>query len=116
MLDILSYLRRRSVPASRKPVAEHEAIDLLSIGGAISTVYLDIASVPARAEKRRGKAPPAAPPPHSSCRPPQPPAPPPVAPAFVPPPIQPDMAPPTAPAQAPPPRKRDRRDGRRQRR
>ncbi len=105
MLDILSYLRRRSVPASRKPVAEHEAIDLLSIGGAISTVYLDIASVPARAEKRRGKAPPAAPPPQQqAARPPQPPAPPPfVPPAFVPPPIQPDMAPPTAPTQAPPP-------------
>jgi lipopolysaccharide export system ATP-binding protein len=40
------------------PEAELEAIDLASIGGAISTIYLDIASVPARAQKARGKIPP----------------------------------------------------------
>jgi lipopolysaccharide export system ATP-binding protein len=102
VLDILSYLRRRSVPASRKPVADHEAIDLVSMGGTISTVYLDIASVPARAEKLRSKAPSAASP--QPAVPPPAPAPPPfVAPPFVPPPIQPDMAPPLAPPQAPPP-------------
>jgi hypothetical protein len=70
VVDILSYLRRRSVPASRKPVADHEAIDLGSMGGTISTVYLDIASVPARAEKRRGKAPSAAPAPQPAVTPP----------------------------------------------
>jgi lipopolysaccharide export system ATP-binding protein len=103
VVDILSYLRRRSVPASRKPVADHEAIDLGSMGGTISTVYLDIASVPARAEKRRGKAPSAAPQ-QQPAAPPPPPVPPPfAAPPFVPPPIQPDMAPPLAPPHAPPP-------------
>jgi lipopolysaccharide export system ATP-binding protein len=104
VLDILSYLRRHSVPASRKPVAEHEAIDLGSMGGTISTVYLDIASVPARAEKRRGKAPSAAPPQQQPAVPPPLPVPPPfVAPPFLPPAIQPDMAPPLAPPHAPPP-------------
>jgi lipopolysaccharide export system ATP-binding protein len=110
VVDILSYLRRRSAPArrkpmSRKPVADHEAIDLGSIGGTISTVYLDIASVPARAAKKRAKAPSAVPSPQQ--RPPEPPpspAPPPlVAPPVLPPQIQPDMAPPLAPPHAPPP-------------
>src|SRR5215470_175933 len=66
------------------PFAEHEAIDLASIGGAISTVYVDIACV-AVPEKVRAKAPPAGPPAHSpppsSARSPAPPsAPPPPAP------------------------------------
>jgi lipopolysaccharide export system ATP-binding protein len=39
------------------PFAEDEAIDLASIGGAISTVYLDIACVPVPAEKVRAKSP-----------------------------------------------------------
>jgi lipopolysaccharide export system ATP-binding protein len=74
------------------------------MGGTISTVYLDIASVPARAEKRRSKAPSAAPPQQQPAVQPPPPVPPPfVAPPFVPPPIQPDMAPPLAPPHAPPP-------------
>jgi lipopolysaccharide export system ATP-binding protein len=74
------------------------------MGGTISTVYLDIASVPARTEKRRSKAPSAAPPQQQPAVQPPPPVPPPfVAPPFVPPPIQPDMAPPLAPPHAPPP-------------
>jgi len=42
---------------SRQPVAaaEEEAIDLASIGGAINGTYLDIASLPAAAEKARSK-------------------------------------------------------------
>ncbi len=57
-MDIFSYFRRRRSPASRQPVAAgSEAIDLASIGGAISATYLDIASVPA-AEKARSKRPP----------------------------------------------------------
>jgi lipopolysaccharide export system ATP-binding protein len=44
------------------PLAEDEAIDLASIGGAISTVYLDIACVPVPAEKVRAKSPPLSPP------------------------------------------------------
>jgi hypothetical protein len=69
--DLFSYFRRRRTTAvSRKPgrrpppepVADQEAIHLASMGGVISTVYLDIASVPARApaaaltEKPRGRA------------------------------------------------------------
>jgi lipopolysaccharide export system ATP-binding protein len=104
VLDILSYLRRRSVPPSRKPLADHEAIDLGSMGGAISTVYLDIASVPARAAKKRTKASSAVPSPQHQPPEPPPPAPAPfVAPPPLPPQIQPDMAPPLAPPHAPPP-------------
>jgi lipopolysaccharide export system ATP-binding protein len=55
--DLLSYFRRPPAKARRKPVAE-DAIDLESIGGAISNVYLDIASVGTAAEKPRSKAPP----------------------------------------------------------
>jgi lipopolysaccharide export system ATP-binding protein len=55
--DLLSYFRRPPAKARRKPVAE-DAIDLESIGGEISDVYLDIASVGAPAEKLRSKAPP----------------------------------------------------------
>jgi lipopolysaccharide export system ATP-binding protein len=51
-----------------------EAIDLSSIGGAIETAYFDIASLPARARKARGK-PPARPPkparPEPPARPPR---------------------------------------------
>ncbi len=57
MADLLSYFRRPPAKARRKPVAE-DAIDLESIGGEISDVYLDIASVGAPAEKLRSKAPP----------------------------------------------------------
>jgi len=55
--DLLSYFRRPPAKARRKPVAE-DAIDLESIGGEISNVYLDIASVGAPADKPRSKAPP----------------------------------------------------------
>jgi lipopolysaccharide export system ATP-binding protein len=50
-----------------------EAIDLSSIGGAIETTYFDIASVPARARKARGKPLPRAPKPNRPEPPPQPP-------------------------------------------
>jgi lipopolysaccharide export system ATP-binding protein len=66
--DIFAYFRRRGAPARRGRVADHEAIDLASIGGRISNVYLDIASLPAAAEKVRVRAP----------SPPPPPVPPPV--------------------------------------
>src|SRR5262249_30985399 len=59
-----SYLRRRDAMKPSPPLAAHEAIDLASIGGAINTVYLDIACV-ATAERVRAKAPPAGPPAHS---------------------------------------------------
>ena len=56
MLDIFSYLRRRRSPVSRRPVAAgDEAIDLVSIGGAINGTYVDIASLPAAATKARSK-------------------------------------------------------------
>ncbi len=57
MADILSYFRRGQAKARRKPVVDEDPIDLKSIGGAISNVYLDIASV-APPEKPRAKAPP----------------------------------------------------------
>jgi len=56
--DILSYFRRRAAPAKRKPPADFEAIDLASMGGTISNVYLDIASVAPRSENVRGRIPP----------------------------------------------------------
>ncbi len=72
MLDLFSYFRRRPAPAPahRKAVARDGAIDLASIGGTINGSYVDIASVPERAEKVRSK--PAARPPR---QPPQPPPP-----------------------------------------
>jgi lipopolysaccharide export system ATP-binding protein len=54
--DLLSYFRRPPAKARRKPVAE-DAIDLESIGGEISNVYLDIASVGAPMDKPRSKTP-----------------------------------------------------------
>jgi lipopolysaccharide export system ATP-binding protein len=54
VLDILSYFRRPKPP--RPPAAGDDAIDLASIGGAINSVYLDIASLPAPVEKARSKA------------------------------------------------------------
>ena len=57
MADLLSYFRRPPGKARRKPVAD-DAIDLESIGGEISNVYLDIASVGAAAEKPQLRAPP----------------------------------------------------------
>ena len=95
--DLLSYFRRRNAMRPSPPFDEDEAIDLASIGGAISTVYLDIACVPVAAEKVRAKSspvspaanppvnPPASPPadsppPSSSRSPASPPAQPPTAP------------------------------------
>ena len=62
MQDIFSYFRRRPTPASRERVVHDEAIDLTSIGGRISTTYLDIASLPTPAAARaRSKTPPSTP-------------------------------------------------------
>ena len=61
-MDIFSYFRRPRGPAPRQPVAAgSEAIDLGSMGGVISATYRDIASVPATAERSRGKRPPRSP-------------------------------------------------------
>jgi lipopolysaccharide export system ATP-binding protein len=56
-LDIFSYFRRPGSPARRKPVADAEAIDLATMGGAINGTYLDIASTPTPEEKARSKSP-----------------------------------------------------------
>jgi lipopolysaccharide export system ATP-binding protein len=66
--NILSYFRRRSAPAQRPLLAGSETIELASIGGIISTSYVDIASLPARARKARGKPPPPPPPPRPERR------------------------------------------------
>ena len=64
MADILSYFRRRAPAARRAPPVADEAIDLETMGGAISTVYRDIASRSGPAEKARAKIPsPLSPPP-----------------------------------------------------
>jgi lipopolysaccharide export system ATP-binding protein len=86
--DLLSYFRRPKPPARRGPVDTSDLIDLGSMGGAISNVYLDIASVapPERARARPAPAPQAAPPqalvppspsppPNPAARPQRPPAP-----------------------------------------
>jgi lipopolysaccharide export system ATP-binding protein len=109
--DILSYFRRGPAKARRKPIVEDDAIDLESIGGTISNVYLDIASVTAPAQKPRAKAAPReAPTPQPSAPPPQtftqqqPSAPPPR--QFMPPPSPPPPATPPGVAarpQRPPP-------------
>ncbi len=116
MADILSYFRRGPAKARRKPadVAE-DVIDLESIGGTISNVYLDIASVGAPPEKPRAKAPQREAPPQQAAAPQQqalaPPPPqtftqPPPPRAFMPPPASPSPSPPpgiTARPQRPPP-------------
>jgi lipopolysaccharide export system ATP-binding protein len=56
--DFFSYFRRRDAAGQRTPLGEGEAIDLGSMGGAIDTIYRDIASVSAPAGKARGKSPP----------------------------------------------------------
>jgi lipopolysaccharide export system ATP-binding protein len=129
--DIFSYFRRRGGAASRRPdrqpgrqpnrrpdrapEGELEPIDLASIGGAISTVYLDIASVsaPAPAEKARGKIPPPVPSPPSV---PQPFTPPPFTPPRIAPPQNLPQPRPQRPPAAqngprPPARPRRRSDG-----
>jgi lipopolysaccharide export system ATP-binding protein len=71
--DIRSFFRRRAKSARRAPLADSEAIDLASIGGAISTTYLDIASV-APPEKARARVPAPAPQIPSTPPPPAPPS------------------------------------------
>ena len=63
MPDIFSYFRRSTAAVRRAPSVGDEAIGLETMGGAISNIYLDIASVPLPAEKARGKTspPPASP-------------------------------------------------------
>ena len=57
MLDIFAYFRRRASPARRKAGAGENAIGLKSIGGAINGTYVDIASLPAPAQKARDRRP-----------------------------------------------------------
>jgi lipopolysaccharide export system ATP-binding protein len=102
--DIRSYFRRRAKSARQAPRDDYELIDLASIGGTISTVYLDIVSVGAPVEKARGRTPPVPVPPHPV--PPQtPPPPPPPRPQRQPPPSGPKNGP------APIARPRRRSDG-----
>jgi len=54
-VDILSYFRRSRAPVVRHALAEDDSIDLASMGGAINGTYLDIATLPAAAEKTRAK-------------------------------------------------------------
>jgi lipopolysaccharide export system ATP-binding protein len=78
--DIFSYFRRRDAAGESTPFGGDEAIDLETIGGAIDTVYRDIASVSAPVEKARAKGPapsPAGSPPATPSRPQRQPAPPP---------------------------------------
>jgi lipopolysaccharide export system ATP-binding protein len=86
-LDLLSYFRRRRPRPQRPPANNNdELIDLASIGGVINGTYVDIASVPTRAESARSprapkpsRRPPAAPPSDEPQRQPAPPNAPPVA-------------------------------------
>jgi lipopolysaccharide export system ATP-binding protein len=71
--DIFSYFRRR-VAAPAVTFADHDAIDLASIGGAISTVYLDIACL-APPDMAHSKSPPLPTPPPETARSKSPPAP-----------------------------------------
>jgi lipopolysaccharide export system ATP-binding protein len=56
--DIFSYFRRRDAAGERTSFDGNEAIDLETMGGAIDTVYRDIASAAAPGERVRAKAPP----------------------------------------------------------
>ncbi len=61
MPDLFAYFRRRAPAPRRAPprgdaVIDLERIDLETMGGTISNVYLDIASLPSPARKTRGKA------------------------------------------------------------
>ena len=119
MSDFFSYFRRRDAAAQRAPLCESEAIDLESMGGAINTLYRDIASVSAApVEKARAKAPPpppTAPPPPAPSRPQRQPASPPEqkngpAPLQTPP-QSPVQGPAARPAPRPTARPRRRTDG-----
>jgi lipopolysaccharide export system ATP-binding protein len=56
--DIFSYFRRREAAEESTPFGGDEAIDLETMGGAIDTVYRDIASASAPVERARTKPPP----------------------------------------------------------
>jgi lipopolysaccharide export system ATP-binding protein len=98
--DLFSYFRRRDRGVKRTSrrqsagalAGDHEAIDLASMGGAISTIYLDIASVSAPAPKARGEVPPPPLPPRAVPQPP-----------FTPPQISPPPPPVPSRPQRPPP-------------
>jgi len=113
--DIFSYFRRRDSAGQSDPFGGNEAIDLESMGGAIDTIYRDIASVPAPpTEKARGRAPaPPGPPPAAPSRPQRQP-PPPAEQRNGPTPLQapsqvPSQTPPQGPATRPRPAPRPRR-------
>jgi lipopolysaccharide export system ATP-binding protein len=55
--DIFSYFRRRETAGEGNSFGGDEAIDLETMGGAIDTVYRDIASASAPAERAQTKAP-----------------------------------------------------------
>jgi lipopolysaccharide export system ATP-binding protein len=97
--DFFSYFRRRDGTSQAPALAEDEAIDLASIGGAIGTTYLDIACVAVPAKKQRAKNPAVNPPPVSSAVGPAD-SPPPSALRSPPPPVQPST-PPTRPTRQP---------------
>jgi len=99
--DIFSYFRRRAAAAPGVPFADHDAIDLASIGGTISTVYLDIACL-APPETARSKSPLPPTPPPETARSKSPPAPIP-APGPAQPPSQPPATPPQEQRQPAPP-------------
>ncbi len=78
--DLFAYFRRRAPAPRRAPprgdaAINLERIDLETIGGAISNIYVDIASLPAPVEKARSRvAPPPQPPPEPISAPISPPA------------------------------------------
>jgi lipopolysaccharide export system ATP-binding protein len=101
--DLRSYFRRRAASARRGQPTDDEAIGLSSMGGAISNVYVDIASTSAPAEKARSRIPP----PQPASQPPAPASPPPSLPP-------PQIAPPNSPTgngPRPAPRPRRRTEG-----
>jgi lipopolysaccharide export system ATP-binding protein len=97
--DFFSYFRRRNGTSASPALAEHEAIDLASIGGSISTIYNDIACVPVPAKKVRAKTPAINPPPASSAAAPADSPPPGALRSPAPPPVQPPA--PTRPQRQP---------------
>jgi lipopolysaccharide export system ATP-binding protein len=102
--DLLSYFRRRTA-SEHVSLAEHEIIDLESIGGAISTIYVDIACVAPQPPIAQSPTAPVPTAPSAAPAPPPAAAPAPKARAKNPPPVNAPL-PPTAPANPPaaPPR------------
>jgi lipopolysaccharide export system ATP-binding protein len=57
VLDIFSYLRRRAAHGQDEQADDDDVIELATLGGAISSSYLDIASVSFSGTQARGKLP-----------------------------------------------------------